>query len=367
MLRLIAGLAKALYLGIVLLLAVIIVLPHFLDRIYYEGAAGNHYDGARFFNPDDRGASPTPPPRAFSSSRMIRFLLGRDRAQWPETLAVAPTRPPARVQGAQMRVTWIGHSTVLVQTQDLNILTDPIWSDYASPLPPLGPKRHRAPGVRFDDLPKIDLVLVSHNHYDHMDLSTLRRLWDRDRPVILTSLSNDAIMKKWGIEAVVRDWGQSVVVRPGINAFVDRVHHWSSRFAKDRNRALWSGFTVTLPGGNLFFAGDTGLGDGRWPYEAARHGPIRFAMIPIGAYSPRELMRPSHLNPAEAVSVFERLGAMYALGVHWGTFQLSAEPIDAPPAELRSALATAHIEVRRFRTMEPGEQWSVPPMPASPR
>lgn len=364
MLRRIAGVAKALYISVTLLLAAIIVVPYFLDRTYYAGEPSNHYDGARFFNPDDGALSSSRPARPVSTGRFVRFLLGHGRAPWPDEVPVTPTRPPARVDGEQMRVTWIGHATVLVQTQGLNILTDPIWSDYASPLPPAGPRRHRAPGVRFEDLPKIDLVLVSHDHYDHMDLPTLRRLWDRDKPVIVTSLGNGAIMRKWGVEAVVRDWGESVAIRPGVQVFIDRVHHWSSRLGKDRNRALWSGFTVKLAGGNLFFAGDTGLGDGRWPYEAAAHGAIRFAMIPIGAYEPRDIMEPNHVDPREAVAVFERLGAMYALGIHWGTFQLSAERIDGPVAELRGALAATHIGDQRFRTLEAGEWWIIPPMPS---
>jgi L-ascorbate metabolism protein UlaG (beta-lactamase superfamily) len=199
-----------------------------------------------------------------------------------------------------MAVTWIGHSTVLVQTQRLAILTDPIFSDYASPFPPLGPRRVRAPGIRFDDLPRIDVVLVSHNHYDHMDVPTLKRLWARDRPLIVTSLGNDTLLKSHGIPAVARDWGGQVAVRPGVSVVVERVHHWGSRWGTDRNRALWSGFTVRLPGGNLFYSGDTGFGDGSWANEAARTGPVRLALLPIGAYRPREMMADSHVDPGEA-------------------------------------------------------------------
>lgn len=192
-------------------------------------------------------------------------------------------------------------------------------------------------------------------------------LWERDKPLIVTALGNDTILKGKGIEAVARDWGQGVTVRPGITIFIDRVHHWGTRFAKDRNRMLWSGFTMTLPGGNLYFAGDTGLGDGLWPYEAAKHGPIRFALLPIGSYKPRAMMAPNHLDPTEAVTVFERLGAMYALGIHWGTFQLAAERIDDPPADLRAALALAHVEADRFRAPEAGEGWDIPIVPRAQR
>jgi L-ascorbate metabolism protein UlaG (beta-lactamase superfamily) len=365
MLRWIGLLAKSLYLGAILLLAAIIVVPYFLDRVYYAGAVSAHFDGERFFNPDGGDLPLSGPKRYFTATRIIRFFLGDGRPVWPDDVPVTPSRPPARVEGSAMRVTWIGHATVLVQTHGLNILTDPIWSNHASPFPPLGPKRHRAPGVRLEDLPKIDLVLVSHSHYDHMDIPTLRTLWERDKPLIVTSLGNDSILKNNGIDAVARDWGQSVTVRPGLDVFIDRVHHWGTRLARDRNRMLWSGFTVALPDGNFYFAGDSGFGDGRWPYEAARHGPIRFAAIPIGSYAPSVMMKPNHINPAEAVSVFERLGAMYAMGIHWGTFQLSSEPIDDPPAQLRAALATAQIGGDRFRTPEAGEAWLIPAMPAS--
>jgi L-ascorbate metabolism protein UlaG (beta-lactamase superfamily) len=259
-----------------------------------------------------------------------------------------------------MRVTWIGHATVLIQTQGLNILTDPIWSDTAGPMDGVGPKRVRAPGVAFDDLPKIDLVLISHNHYDHMDLPTLERLWSRDRPLIVTSLGNDQLLRDEGIEAVARDWDGAVPVKPGVSVIVERVHHWGSRWGEDRNRALWSGFTIVLPGGNLFFAGDTGWGDGSWPKLAARHGPFRFAILPIGAYHPREIFGRSHIDPAQAIAVFQALGAGQALGIHWGTFRLTDEGPDAPRIELARQLLAKGIATGRFVTTDPGNALIVP-------
>src|SRR3712207_3023288 len=185
------------------------VIPPFLDRTYYQGPSSPHFDGERFFNPE--GAAPPARRRNFFS----RWAGSEERAQWPDHVPVTPSVPPRRVDGAAMRATWIAHSTALVQTQGLNILTDPIWSERASPFSFIGPPPVRAPAVRFEDLPKIDLVLVSLNHYDHMDLPTLRRLWERDRPLIVTSLGNDTVIANAGAQAVARDWGGRVTVRPG--------------------------------------------------------------------------------------------------------------------------------------------------------
>ncbi|HEV2080330.1 MAG TPA: MBL fold metallo-hydrolase [Allosphingosinicella sp.] len=329
------------------------LVPPFLDRVYYEGPPSGHFDGERFFNPGFAEYRADP-------KRFINRWAGGERAQWPEGVPVRQTVPPRRVQGDEMLVTWIGHATVLVQTQGLNILTDPIWSERASPFSFAGPKRVRAPGVRFEDLPKIDLVLVSHNHYDHMDLPTLKRLWQRDRPKIVTSLGNDAILRDKGIGALALDWNGSARVGNGASVTVDRNHHWSSRWGSDRNRALWSAFTVRLPGGNIFFAGDTGWGDGRWAREAAARGPYRLAIIPIGAYEPRDFMKTNHINPEEAVATFEALSPTAALGVHWGTFQLTFEGIDEPRQRLAKLRRERGISENRFLAAEAGRSFAVP-------
>jgi L-ascorbate metabolism protein UlaG (beta-lactamase superfamily) len=343
-----------LFLAIALCLAPSLV-PPFLDRIYYRGPTSSHFDGRRFFNPGF-------PPYASNPQRFLARFLAGERAQWPQSVPVAPTRPPRRVQGEEMLVTWIGHATVLVQTGGLNILTDPTWSDRASPFSFAGPRRVRAPGVRLEDLPRIDLVLISHNHYDHLDLPTLRRLWQRDRPAIVPSLGNDSILRGAGIEAVALDWGQARQVAPAAAVLVERNHHWGSRWGADRNRALWSAFTVRLPGGNIFFAGDTGWGDGSWVREAAAHGPFRLAIIPIGAYEPRDFMRTNHVDPDEALRIFELLDPAMAIGVHWGTFQLTFEAIDEPWQRLRSAGAGRDIAPGRFVATEVGRSFRVPPL-----
>jgi L-ascorbate metabolism protein UlaG (beta-lactamase superfamily) len=387
----IRGAGVALLFLVIALCLTITIAPPFLDRIYYQGPVSRHFDGAHFHNPD--GAIETPAPPGTSRQGFIaRWLLGNDdRPPWPEAIAVRPARPAPFAAPRGMVATWVGHATVLVQAAGLNILTDPIWSDYASPLPPLGPKRVAQPGIRFDDLPRIDLIILSHNHYDHMDLPTLKRLWARDRPRIVTSLGNDAILKANDIPATALDWGQSVsgaalnglapeaVIQcgnyehcPDYQVHVTRNHHWGSRWGTDRNRALWSSFLIGTRAGNIFFAGDTGAGDMAWPYEAARYGPIRLALIPIGAFRfwPGQMQSDAHIGPAQAVEVFKRLGASTAIPIHWGTFRLSYEQWDTPPRMLEQYLRCEGIERKRFAPLRVGQSLLVPtvsPVPIGPK
>jgi L-ascorbate metabolism protein UlaG (beta-lactamase superfamily) len=348
---------------VVVLCGAIVTVPHFLDRIYYEGPASDHFDTARFFNPDGEDTAAPPTGGSRSNFFLRYFLKNDDRPAWPTLVPVTPSKPAARVNGQRMVVTWIGHATVLIQTQGLNILTDPIWSKTSGPYG-LGPTRVTEPGVRFDDLPKIDAVLVSHDHYDHMSLPTLKRLWDRDKPVIITSLGNDTVMS--GVKSVARDWSGRVNLRPGIDVIVTRNHHWGTRFMVDRNRALWSSFVVTLPGGNLFFAGDTGFGDGKWPAEARGYGPIRLALLPIGAFRfiPGQMSIASHIGPIDAAEVFQRLGASRAIAIHWGTFRLSYEGRDTPP-KLLDAVMKCRSDIgggRVFTAVAPGAPTEIGPL-----
>ena len=328
-------------LAIVVLALAVTIVPRFLDRVYYRGPASAHFDGERFANPDnDADTQQIQPAGGGRAGFFWRYFTGSDgRPAWPKTVAVNRIAPPARVEGKRMVVTWIGHASVLVQTQGLNILTDPVWAETAGPLG-AGPRRVAEPGIAFDALPKIDLVLVSHNHYDHLDKATLGRLWQRDRPRIVTSLGNDSVIGQTGAKATALDWGQRVAIKPGVAVTVTRNHHWGSRWFTDRNRALWSSFVVNLPGGNVFFAGDTGMGDGQWPVEAAALGPIRLALIPIGAFRfvDGQMESGSHIGPVDAVEVYRRLGAAHAIPIHWGTFWLSFEGYDTPPKLLAAAM-----------------------------
>lgn len=356
----------ALFFLIIGLSFAVVVVPQFLDRIYYRGPVSGHYDGERFFNPDGDDTFRAPGGRS-RGGFLVRFLTGADgRPPWPEQVPVTQTKPPARVAGEAMVATWIGHASMLVQTQGLNILADPIWSERTGPFG-RGPKRVTQPGVRFDDLPRIDVVVISHNHYDHLDLPTLKRLWERDRPLIVTGLGNDSILRAAGMAARGLDWGQKLAIKPGVEVAVTRNHHWGSRWFADRNRALWSSFTFILPGGNFFFAGDTGFGNGSWAEEAAAFGPVRLAAIPIGAFrfSPGEMGTGSHIGPVDAVEVYRRLGAAHAIPIHWGAFRLSYEQYRTPPELLKAA--TACTGQRGFEEAAIGVPVRIPPYAPPPK
>jgi L-ascorbate metabolism protein UlaG (beta-lactamase superfamily) len=323
---------------------------------YYDGPVSDHFDGTRFF--DIHGAPPK------SRLDLLRWrLLGR-RAEWPEW-APSPhsDRPPARVDGRQWRISYVGHATWLLQTAGLNILIDPMWSERASPVRFAGPKRVNDPGIAFDALPPIDAALVSHNHYDHLDLVTLSSLATVHRPRVITPLGNDTIMQEHDASIAVEsfDWHRRVMLGQGVTVTLVPIRHWSARGLFDRNKALWAAFVIETPGGRIFHVADSGYGDG-YHFRAARerYGPFRLAVLPIGAYEPRWFMRNQHMNPEESVRAFRDCGAELALGHHYGTFQLTDEALHAPIAALEIARTQAGLDRERFRTLRPGQVWELP-------
>jgi L-ascorbate metabolism protein UlaG (beta-lactamase superfamily) len=323
---------------------------------YYSGPVSDHFDGSRFFlagGPSDRALTD-----------LLRWRLGEKRAPWPKSFPTPfADRPPARVEGRALRVAPIGHASFLIQTRGLNLLVDPVYARRASPWQWIGPARVNGPGVAFDDLPPIDVILVSHNHYDHLDLAALSALNAKHRPRILTPLGNDSILAAYdrALKSEVFDWGARVELSRGVAVHFEPACHWSARGLGDRRMALWCAFAVETPDGAIYCIGDTGLGDGGIFRDIQqKHGSPRLALIPIGAYAPRWFMKDYHVNPAEAVKVFELCGARNAIAHHWGTFQLSDEAIEAPCEALREALVDAGIEASRFRILRPGEVWEAP-------
>lgn len=318
---------------------------------YHQGPPAHNYDGLRFFNPGE-------PETDRTLRQLLRWKLAGAAAAWPKQVAVEPAVPDARVCG--LRVTMVGHATLLIQAAGLNILTDPVWSPRASPLSFAGPRRVTAPGIAFDDLPKIDAVLLSHNHYDHLDIATLRRLHERDAPLIVTPLGNDVIVRRHiGTARVVSgDWGDRFDIGGDAEAHIVPANHWSSRRPSDRRMALWCGFMLRTPAGLLYFAGDSGYGSGRiFRAMRERFGRPDLALLPIGAYAPEWFMSAQHCDPEGAVRILLDLEARHALGIHWGTFQLTDEGRDEPARRLGAALAGVGIEAARFRAAVPAMVW----------
>ena len=319
-----------------------------------SGPPSDHFDGARFRLAGGDGHR--------GLLDLLKWRFSREPGPWPETVENRfDGIPPPRVEGTELRVWFVGHATVLIQTAGLNILTDPFLSARAGPFSRMGPKRVRAPGVRFENLPRIDAVLVSHNHYDHLDRSALARLWQRDKPRILAPLGNDAVVgKKIPVETL--DWGESRALADGVAAHLGPMRHWSARGLFDRNKALWGAFVIETPGGNVFFAGDTGYGDGRLFRRAReRFGGFRLALLPIGAYEPRWFMKFAHMNPAEALAAFADLGAAHGMAIHFGTVPLADDGFDQPLRDLAAARAAAtDAGHEAFRVLEVGEDWAVP-------
>ena len=233
---------------------------------YYSGPPSDHFDGLRFFNPRHPATDRT-------LRDMLRWKLGGKVSRWPKSVPVEQVVPEPRVD--QLRVTMVGHATLLIQASGINVLTDPLWSARASPVRSAGPKRATATGVAFDDLPPIDAVLLSHNHYDHLDIATLRRLHDRHRPMIVTPLGNDAIVRRRLPDAriVAGDWGDRFNLVSGAEVHIVPAHHWSARGPGDRRMALWGGFMLRTASGLVYFAGDTGYGDGAIFRDSTCSGP----------------------------------------------------------------------------------------------
>jgi L-ascorbate metabolism protein UlaG (beta-lactamase superfamily) len=318
---------------------------------YYQGPVTDHFDGLSFTDgrPVTKGLIDI---WKWQTSK-------REREAFPAHYPAPPQdKPPARFDG--VRIVHLGHASFLYQVAGLNLLIDPVYAQRASPFSFAGPKRVNAPGVAFEDLPPIDAVLVTHNHYDHLDLATLARLHRAHKPRMIVPLGNDTIIRARIPDARLEphDWTDRVVLSDKVATTLVPTYHWSARGAFDRRMALWCSFIVDAAGAKIFHVGDTGYYDGSlYDRLGAEYGPFRLAVLPIGAYEPRWFMSDNHMNPEEAVKVMLSLKAEAAIGHHWGTFQLTDEGVERPPEALKLALAAAKLPEERFAPMRPGMSW----------
>ncbi|HEU4994498.1 MAG TPA: MBL fold metallo-hydrolase [Gemmatimonadaceae bacterium] len=309
-----------------------------------------HFDGSRFYNASGRTGQPF---------KKLPKVFTAPRARWPRSVPVRPQRPPALDAACDVAATFIGHSTFLIQSAEGTILTDPVFSRRAGPLGIIGPRRVREPGVRFEDLPRITVVLLSHNHYDHCDLRTLKRLAERFNPLVVTPLGNGDLVRSAGLTRVEElDWWQASR-KSEFPVTLAPAQHFSARTPFDRNRALWGSFVFELGGRRLFFAGDTGYNT-HFGSIRARLGRMDLSLLPIGAYEPRWFMQDIHMNPAEALQAHLDLDSRTSLAMHFGTFQLTPEGIDEPVRALKTAMAERNVPEAAFRVLSPGESWKAP-------
>jgi L-ascorbate metabolism protein UlaG (beta-lactamase superfamily) len=315
----------------------------------HNGPPSDHFDGTRFFVPGHDGDKTT--------KDLLRWNLTEKRARWPRNWPspFANSKPAARVE--DLASTLIGHASFLLQVSGLNILIDPVFATRCSPVSFAGPRRVNPPGIRFEDLPDIDAVLMTHNHYDHLDHATLWRIIKRWNPLIVGPLGIAHDMARNGTpptNLVMLDWHDAHTLGSiTINAVP--TYHWSARGLGDRRMSLWCSFVLQTPAGVIYHIGDTGYGAGQYSKDVqSTFGAPRLSHIPIGAYAPRWFMQPHHVHPEEALQIFHDCGTEHAIGHHWGTFQLTNEPIEEPAELLQDMVKSSEIS-QRFRAFRPGQ------------
>jgi L-ascorbate metabolism protein UlaG (beta-lactamase superfamily) len=305
-------------------------------------AQSDHFDGKVFFNPGDKETN--------SFLDVLKWKLGTTAKDWPEWVKNKDYPAPELPEGKKATFTFINHASFLIQTPGLNIITDPVFSERVSPFSFVGPKRHRDPGMTFDKLPAIDVVIISHNHYDHMDLPSLQQLDAKFHPLFIVPLKNREFLLKQGLQNVVElDWWREQKVKDTTITFAPS-HHWANRSLWDKNETLWGSYMISYEGFKIYFAGDTGYGE-HFRDIKMRLGAPDVALLPIGAYEPRWFMKKHHMNPAEAVEAHKDLGAGKSFGMHFGTFQLTDEGIDDPVIDLKKALG----DLKDFTVLDQGE------------
>jgi L-ascorbate metabolism protein UlaG (beta-lactamase superfamily) len=320
----------------------------------------DHFNGKTFFQP---GAHPE---RGFRD--VLRWRFTSKPAKWPSSVALAPQPPPPAPVGDQIVATWLGHASFLIQTTHGNVLLDPVFSDRVSPVTWAGPRRVHAVPIALDALPRIDAVCVSHDHYDHFDVATLRTLARDSNAVFIAPLRHRDLLESAGAKQIVElDWWQKTTLPGGLDVQLTPTKHWTKRLGSPRNHRLWGGFWLRVPRAHsdgtpaqreprqIWFVGDSGYDEPFFRELHARCGPPDLALVPIGAYEPRWFLAPMHMNPDEAVRLHRDVGAKLSLAMHWGTFQLTDEAREEPVRALEAARAKYGVAADAFRVLAPGE------------
>jgi L-ascorbate metabolism protein UlaG (beta-lactamase superfamily) len=336
---------------ILLLLSMPFVIGMMISAPKYRGPVSDHFDGKKFFTPG--GAKP------HGLKEVLKWMLNRNKKEWKE-LPAAPGKRPLDFFKDGIRITFVNHTTFLIQVDGVNILTDPVWSKRASPFRWSGPKRMRPPGLRMEDLPRIDYVLLSHNHYDHLDMQTLSVIAGAHHPEIITPLGVKAFLDK---EQIAKgkdiDWWDKLELKNGVEVTSVPAQHFSGRGTLDRDATLWCGFVLSTSRGKIYFAGDTGYHETLFKEIGEKMGGIRLSILPIGAYKPAWFMSPVHTSPEEAVKIHLDIKSQLSIGSHFGTFALADEGFEDPVNDLRIAKNKLQIPDTAFITLEEGQPFVI--------
>ncbi|MBX7231467.1 MAG: MBL fold metallo-hydrolase [Bdellovibrionales bacterium] len=306
-----------------------------------------HFDGRKFFNPG----------KDLNKNiwQLLKWQLFNKKTPWPKWREnKIRVKLPKKIHKDEFYTTYINHATHLIQFNKQNLITDPVFSERVSPVTWAGPKRHRPPALAISQLPPIHIALISHNHYDHMDKTTIFMLAQKFETTFIVPLGNKKLLESFGAKKIIElDWWQETKVGD-LSITLTEVQHWSARTLMDRNKSLWGGFIIRSPTHQIFFSGDTGYG----PFFSkikTHFGPMDLSILPIGAYEPRWFMKEQHMNPDEAVKAHFALSSKTSLATHFGTFQLTNEGIDEPIEALKKACKERFVAEKDFIIPDIGE------------
>lgn len=313
----------------------------------YRGPVSDHFDGSRFMNAEGV--------KAKGAVDVFKWLLTHKRGPWHEVKRENFGKHPLGHFKGGIRITFVNHSTFLIQVDGLNILTDPVWSKRVSPFKWVGPRRMAPPGIRFGDLPKIHVVLLTHNHYDHLDVETMRLIFGSHHPQIIVPLGVKKFLQRNHIKGSVEvDWWQETQAN-GVVIQCLPAQHFSGRGLLDRDATLWCGYAIKTQEGNVYFASDTGYNERTFREIGARSGPFKVSMLPIGAYKPEWFMSPIHVSPEDAVRIHLDVKSQSSIAMHFGTFPLADEGETEPVDDLHSAMKKFGIGEEEFIVLSPGD------------
>ena len=333
---------------IAVLAGTFLVIGYIISAPSHNGDKTDHYDGKKFINPGNIQAK--------GLKEVFQWMLQRKQGPWKEKSDSPYGEKPSSTVTEGVKITFVNHSTFLIQLEGMNILTDPVWSERTSPFPFVGPKRMKPTGIRLDDLPQIDYIILSHNHYDHLDIQTLKSLYRIHRPKIITPLGVKAYLDSHQIvSATDLDWWQEISVSDSLVIQSVPAQHFSGRGIFDRDSTLWCGYVIRNHRGNIYFAGDTGYNEHTFKEIGARCAPVSIALIPIGAYKPVWFMSPIHCSPAEAVKIHFDVKSAQSIATHFGTFALADDGEDEPISDLALAMKQAQLHSDKFLALKEGE------------